>query len=58
MSIETLIDRMAEEAMKEIRKMTDAAMLAAGFTQSYVNRSRAQRARFERQRRIKQGVHQ
>lgn len=41
-----VIERHASEALAEIRAMTDAAMLAAGFTQQWINRSRGQRRRY------------
>lgn len=48
--VETLVDRRAAEAHAEIRRMADEALKAHGFTQAFINRSRAQRLRFERQR--------
>lgn len=50
MSVEEKIEQMAKEALADIRQMVDAGMRAIGFTQPFINRSRAQRARWQRVR--------
>ena len=51
--IEELIERRAAEALAEIRQMADEYLLGIGFSRAFINRSRAQRARWERQRKEK-----
>jgi len=53
-----LIDRLAVEALSEIRAMVDAALLQAGYSAEWIHRSRGQRARFARERKLKQGAAQ
>lgn len=48
--VDALVDRLAEQAHAEIRRMADEALKAHGFTQAFINRSRAQKRRYERSR--------
>lgn len=49
-SVDALVDRLADEALAEIRRMADDAYRSLGRSQKWINQSRAQRARFDRQR--------
>ena len=46
--MEALIERLAREALAEIEKAADAALIAAGFPLAYVNRRRGQLRRYRR----------
>ena len=45
-----VIEIFAELAKEEIKEMADAAMLELGYTKQWVNRSRAQKNRWARER--------
>lgn len=48
--MEELIDRLAFQAKEEIKQMAYEALIDLGFTKAWINRSRAQKTRWERQR--------
>lgn len=50
MTVDELIERRADEALAELRRMADDYLLGIGFSRAFLNRSRGQRLRFERQR--------
>lgn len=49
-SVDAMIERMAAEALAEIRRMADHARIALGWSISKCNRSRAQKARWQKAR--------
>lgn len=53
---EAVIERLYEQAMREIRQMADAARIAIGYRISFANRSRGQKRRFALARRTHQGA--
>ena len=52
-NVDAVIEQHAARWRIASRRMVDAAYLAIGMTPAWINRSRAQRARWERQRILK-----
>lgn len=48
--IDALIERLAREALDEIERMADAALVAVGFPKETVNRRRGQLRRYRKDR--------